>query len=265
MQTEIHKGYVETSEGQIHYRMLGKPSSQLPIVFLHQTSSSSVMYEALMRELQNDFSTLAFDTPGFGNSFFPSGKPTVPYYARIIQEALKALEVKQCFLFGHHTGAAIAVEMAITSPTLVRQLALSGPSCLTPEERTARIEKIRPLKIDKDGNHLLFAWKRAKGKDDRWPLWLVHREAVLNLVAGERYHEGYLAVYENDLQSKLPKVQCETLVLAGELDMNRAAAEAAVRTLRQGVLQHIPNGDPYMCDLQAPPISEILQTFFRRG
>ena len=50
----IKKAYADTSGGQCHYRYQSGISD--PIVFLHQTPSSSQMFEAIMQRLQ-DYST----------------------------------------------------------------------------------------------------------------------------------------------------------------------------------------------------------------
>ena len=62
----IKKAYADTSGGQCHYRYQSGASD--PIVFLHQTPSSSQMFEAIMRRLQ-DYSTYAIDTPGLDKAF----------------------------------------------------------------------------------------------------------------------------------------------------------------------------------------------------
>jgi len=59
----IRKAYADTSGGQCHYRYQNGTGD--PVVFLHQTPSSSQMFEAIMVRLQ-DHSTYAIDSPGFG-------------------------------------------------------------------------------------------------------------------------------------------------------------------------------------------------------
>ncbi|MBK8783748.1 MAG: hypothetical protein IPO22_18520 [Anaerolineales bacterium] len=66
----IRKGYVDTPNGQVHFRQLKKVDG-VPLVLLHQTASSGMMFEPLMTLLSDSFHTLALDTPGFGASFLP--------------------------------------------------------------------------------------------------------------------------------------------------------------------------------------------------
>ena len=128
------RGYVDTCDGQIHYRYRGG-SIETPIVFFHQTASSSQSYGKLMGLLEGKFPMFAMDTPGFGQSFFPPKAPTTTYYASILLEALSNLGIDSFHAFGHHTGAAIAVEMAAMVPGRVKTLMMDGPVWLSQYER----------------------------------------------------------------------------------------------------------------------------------
>ena len=48
--TFVTKCYIKSKNGQIHLRMSPIPEGTIPLVMLHQTASSSVMYEALMEK-----------------------------------------------------------------------------------------------------------------------------------------------------------------------------------------------------------------------
>lgn len=47
----VRKAYLDMSEGQLHYRFIDGPG-EIPVVFFHQTASSSAMFEQLMVRLQ---------------------------------------------------------------------------------------------------------------------------------------------------------------------------------------------------------------------
>ena len=106
----IVKGYVQTDLGQIHYRK--KEGEGLPIVCFHQTASSSAMFEAFMAEFAGSNPIIALDTPGFGGSYDPIDEPTMDQYADQMVDAMRGLGIDKAHLFGHHTGASIAVEIA---------------------------------------------------------------------------------------------------------------------------------------------------------
>ena len=73
------RGYADTSLGQIHYVEAGEGP---PIVLLHQTASSSVMYARAMPLLAANYRAIAIDTPGFGMSDPPSSsQDIIEHYA----------------------------------------------------------------------------------------------------------------------------------------------------------------------------------------
>ena len=93
----IEKAYTETSIGQCHYRH--QSGQGIPIVFLHQTPSSSLMYEKLMSLLPQN-TCVAIDTPGFGMSDDISGNPSIEDYGNCIVEALESLDlINELFSF----------------------------------------------------------------------------------------------------------------------------------------------------------------------
>ena len=129
----IHKGYVDTPEGQVHYRQL-KNVDGTPLVLFHQTASSGMMFEQVMTLLADDFRIIALDTPGFGASFSPPDLFTVQYLSDSLHTALTSLGVESCYTFGHHTGAAIAVQMAYDHPRFIKRAVLSGPPLLSVDQ-----------------------------------------------------------------------------------------------------------------------------------
>ncbi|TQF00618.1 MAG: alpha/beta hydrolase [Spiribacter salinus] len=78
----IRSGYVDTDEGQVHYRCLRGDGP--PLVFLHHTANSSTMWEAVIKRSAGSYDMVALDIPGTGGSYDPEGMPSI----------------------GHHTGSA---------------------------------------------------------------------------------------------------------------------------------------------------------------
>lgn len=258
----IERGYVRTRAGQVHFRSAGeRRPGRLPLVLLHQTASSSAMYERLMAELAGELWLFAPDTPGFGGTEALPERGSIPRYAEVLLEALDRAEIGECFLFGHHSGASIAVQIAHDHPSRVARLVLSGPPLLTRAELEAIVPTVCPVSLDKEGGHLLAVWRRIRAKDPTAPLPLSHREAVLNLTAGVRYPEAYEAVFAHDLGSQLRALTCPTLVVVGEEDTIRGSAEPAARLLRDGRLVVFPRGGTYVCDREPAMVAGALRAF----
>lgn len=262
---KIRKGYVDTAHGQVHYRMTGEDVMGLPIVMLHQTASSSEMFESLMLELGHEFMIFAPDTPGFGGSYRPHERGTIPLYAKALLEALAVRRIETCLLFGHHTGATIAVEMLHQKPSIATKLALSGPCLLTPEGARDLSQKTPHMELRPDGAHLLQVWERILAKDPEAPLALREREAVLTLVAGTRWTEGYHAVFNHavEFDRALRAIDVPTLVFAGDKDTVFHLLEPSYRALKQGQKAVIPGQTTYSCDRAPKQVAELLRDFFQ--
>lgn len=255
----IYKRYIPTEFGQIHLRIAGQLHKP-PLVLLHQTASSSVMFERVMAHLANEFWLIAPDTPGFGESFKPTETPSVKLYADSIRQALTELGITKCHLLGHHTGASIAVQMAYEQPTLIDKLCLIGPPLMT-KEQIAYFEKTL-VPFGHDAEYVEAIWQRTAGKSATVAPSLLYREAVLTLQAGEGLRDAYFAVFEQDFASQAAQISCPTLVLAGEDDSLRASVEPTMALLQNGCQRIIPHAGTYICDEQPAVLAEILREFF---
>ncbi|MBN96067.1 MAG: hypothetical protein CL928_18660 [Deltaproteobacteria bacterium] len=254
--------YVDTPDGQLHLRMAGLRTKAPPVVLLHQTASHSVMFEGVMEFLGSRYWCVAPDTPGYGNTPHPRGTGSIALYARVLRAALDALGIQRCWLFGHHTGASIAVQMATDDPTFAVRLALSGPPCLNREQIETLIPKAAPKRLEEDGSHFMAVWNRIRAKAPTADVALLHREAVSNLQVGPRYLEAYRAVFAQDFEGQLADLDVETLVMAGPDDTLRDSLEPAHEALQQGYLLELPRGGTYVCDTHPELIAGALSDFF---
>jgi pimeloyl-ACP methyl ester carboxylesterase len=214
----VRRAYVDIGNPsrQIHYRSLGTGE---PLVLLHQTPTSGAEYGRLMPPLAARFRVIAIDTPGYGMSDHLPSDATIEGYAASILAALDRLGIRQFSLFGHHTGAVIAVEMAARAPTRLTALALSGLPAWTAEERREREERTPKVAYRDDGEEAakrFRAYKRfvAPGA----PPSAFYAAFAAAISTGERLHDGHTAVSRYDLLSAFPKVKTRALLLSGERD-----------------------------------------------
>ncbi len=256
----IRNGYADTLHGQIHYRQL-RQVDQPVLILLHQTASSGQMFERLMTLLARDFHTIAPDTPGFGNSFLPPEGFTIEFLASSLYAALKALGFTSCYIFGHHTGAAIAVQMAYTQPEFVQKVVLSGPPLLNEAQKDRLKASLKPIELVEDGAHLTAVWHRIRQRDPSLPLEIVHREVLLTQMARRVAQRAYQAVFEQPIGQQLSALQQPTLIISGEYDTLRDSAEPAYSLLENGQICMIPGAGPYLCDQNASEVAQILRTF----
>ena len=86
--TTIRKGYVDCSEGQIHYREAGSLKIQQSVSSIRQLALALCLRKVLAI-LGADYHCYALDTPGFGQSFQPAAIPDLQYPARLLLEPLR--------------------------------------------------------------------------------------------------------------------------------------------------------------------------------
>ncbi len=262
--TPIHKGYVDLEFGQIHYRSVLTAQKPL-LLFFHQSPSSSVMYIELMMRLRTDFDVLALDTPGFGGSDAMPGAMTIAALTQTLKAAKDAVDERPCFVFGHHTGAALAVQMAADYPDIVQALALSGPPLLSQSQRENLVSRASLFPFKEDGSHLLPMWRRVREKDQQADLQLTQREVILAFLAEDAYPASYKAVVDQDLSGLLGKIICPTLVFAGDEDPLYGSVTPTLSCLKNGERAEISAGcKTFICDRQANEVSALLQDFFKK-
>lgn len=211
--------YVDTSNGQIHYRH--KHGDGLPLICLHQTASSSAMFVKVMESYKGDNEFYAFDTPGFGGSFNPTGQPEMQQYGRYILEALNELGIDNFHLFGHHTGVSIGVEIALLAEEKVDSFSMIGPVILTEEERKlfATIYP-KPFEPKSDGSHLKEMWDYVAALGGGNPsLGLHHREFVDTARAWEGHIKIYSKIWDQDFSALFTQVKCPMLIMCSENDI----------------------------------------------
>lgn len=261
----VRRAYADVDGLQLHYRFCGEPECPT-LLLLHQTPSSSAMYESLMTQLAGEFFVLAPDTPGFGNSDPLPGVFTIAGVAQLMEGLLRTLDRQGSFVFGHHTGAAIAVQLAFDVPARVVAMALSGPTLLTEEQKRSLPDAASPFPLDPQGKHLQAMWQRLRTKDSKADLALSQRELFSAFASGDAYQASYRAVCAQDFAVQLESINCPALVFAGDADPLRAAVAPTIEKLAQGrVLDLPPGAGTYICEQQVDLLAAELNTFFRPG
>lgn len=215
----MQRGYADVPFGQLHYRDAGQGE---PILFLHKTPSSSIQFERCAPFLvEAGYRVLALDTPGFGLSDHHPAQPTMQQYGLAVHQFLDALGIDKLHLFGHHTGATIALEAASQNQARFTTLGFGGILAVeTDEER----EALKPYlgtylwQPDWRGEFLkryptkpLNDWLT---KDDPEQYWL---EATAYLEAGPLFWWSYEGVRNHRPYDLLPKLTMPVLFLNQEL------------------------------------------------
>ncbi len=260
----IRKAYVETRCGQLHFRyvrVVGRAELE-PLILLHRTPTGSVSFEPLMRELDDWRNLYAFDTPGFGGSFDPSGMPTLEQYLDWFTEAIDALAIDGFHLFGHHTGMHFALALALRWPARVRSLALGGVLCLDAAERAAFFERLGAApEARPDGAHLGELWRRMQPYFPQRDPGLLNTEMIGALRAGRARDQVFAAIAAQDVPAGLAAVRCPLLALSASDDPLRPLLERVPAFQPAARIEMLGASGVAAPERDAPQLAAILRDF----
>ena len=231
----VRRDYVSTSVGQLLVRKAG-PDGGRPVVLLHASPASSRGLEPLLLELGSDRPAFTFDNPGNGDSAPLPGTPEIWDLAKVIGEAIDGLGLKDYDLYGTHTGALIAMEVAIANKEAVRHLILDGVTMFSEAETQDYLTNyVQPMQIRWDGTQLLWAWNFLRDGSLWWPWYnrtaagtragvgvaspeVLHRNFVEFIKGGTTYHLNYRAAFAYPTRERLPLLEVPVLLCASESD-----------------------------------------------
>jgi branched-chain amino acid transport system permease protein len=122
----------------------------LPILLLHGNFGTSRWWLPLLRMLPTEIRAFAPDMRGSGKSEKPQNGYTIESQALDLASLVEALDLSEFALVAHGSGAAVAIEYALTNDVRLQSLVLVDPAPLDgvytpPEAQTARGDAQQPL------------------------------------------------------------------------------------------------------------------------
>lgn len=259
----VLRGFATVAGGQVHYRHAG-PADGAPLVMIHQSPGSSKQLEGAMAELAAlGRRTIAPDTAGNGDSTpLAMETPAIADLAERAVEALDQLAPGKFDLYGSHTGASLAMEIAIAHPDRVRSLVIDGMGLYDASLQTEVLERYaREIRPDAEATHLMKVWHFCRDQFLFWPYYNrtaagrlpnglpsddeLHDFVVEVLKSVRSYHLSYRAAFRHPKRDRLPLITVPTLVVCSPSDMLYEYFEpvaALVPGARKAEL--LPWGDP---------------------
>jgi pimeloyl-ACP methyl ester carboxylesterase len=252
----MKRAYADTPLGQLHYAETGSGPA---LLLLHQTPRSYDEFRELQPLVARRHRVIAMDMLGFGLSAVLPRPQTIGQYAAGAFALLDALGIPEASVLGHHTGAAVAVEMAAARPERVNALVLSAPPWKPHDSGVDDVE------TDADGNHLMQLWQL------RQPYYPVDRPDLLDrfirdaLAPGVDPAEGHRACARYRMEDRVGSITARVLLVAAAADpfslpnvailRDRLTAAATVESAT------IEGGTIPLMEQAAEEVAELVDTF----
>ncbi|HEX7872741.1 MAG TPA: alpha/beta fold hydrolase [Sphingobium sp.] len=259
---DIKRGFVDLPHGQVHYRTAGPAAgSNVPLLALHASPGSSRQLVNLVRGMGESRTVFAPDTPGNGDSVpLSDAEPTIADLAAAALRFMDAAGIESTAVYGSHTGAAIATELAILAPDRISHVIIDGISWLTPEELEEMLAHYaHPFTPDLDGSYLIrlfqfcrdqylfFPWynrtnagRREGGLGSAQDL---HAWVTEVMKASETYHRNYHAAFKYDARLRLRLLGMPVLAVAASNDPLLAITQELIGTVPDGRFAVLPRFD----------------------
>ncbi|MEC3947481.1 alpha/beta hydrolase [Sphingobium sp. HWE2-09] len=252
----VDRAFIRIAEGQVHLHAIEAPEADRPpVLLLHASPASSRFMVPLMQALADGHrSVIAPDTLGNGNSPAPVGEaPDIAYFADSMVRLADAMGIDRFDVYGSHTGARIACELAAAHPDRVRRTVFDGITEYDADVRQRILDNYAPTVVPDDyGQHLVWAFnfvrdqalyfpyfdRRAENRlpGDIPPAHILNDVVIDVLKALDTYHKPYLAAFRYPAFERMKAI-------AGPVLLLRAAKELAVLNIAiTTALDSLPDG-----------------------
>jgi pimeloyl-ACP methyl ester carboxylesterase len=228
----VTRRFVDLPHGTVHYAAAGEGDA---VLLLHQTPRSWDEYRDVLPLLGRRRRAIAMDTAGFGDSTpLPPGEDSIEAWAQVALGLLDALGIERADVAGHHTGAVVAVELAVRAPERVRSLVLSSLPYHSAEDRRRHLTGraiVDDVDRSPDGSHVLELWRGRAAFYPEGAVDLLDRYLVDALKAGSLAADGHRVVARYDVPAALERIRGPVLLIGATADPYAYSHLAQVRAV----------------------------------
>ena len=262
---ELRRAYVDGPHGQIHYRYVHPAESgKLPLLCLHPSPLSGVVYDNWLIEMGRDRYSLAPDTPGYGSSAAPPTPPEIADFATATIRFMDELGIERADVMGYHTGSLTSVELARSYPERIRKVVMISAPLFT-ETELAQYRKTLlgppPDLVDMLARAVESLRAQPRGMfqdvptDQRY--WEISIERMRQFSTNSW---GFRAAFNYDLTESLPEVEQPVLILNPEDDLWEQTPRAEPY-LQNGRIHDLPGWTHGAMDGHTTEMARVVREF----
>src|ERR1700730_16554717 len=212
--TPVESGYVPVNGLEMYYEIHGSdrpPVPLVPLVLLHgNLSTISTSFGKVLPRLASTRRIIAVEQQGHGHTADIDRPFSLEHWAHDTTARLRHLRIGQADFCGYSSGGAVALEIALRSPALVRKLVWAGGTSYRRDgiypELLAAGKVMKPE--DLDGSPFQQEYARIAPHPEQW-----HR-LVAKIADLDRAIEGWS-------REAIQSVKAPTLLIIGDSDIVR--------------------------------------------
>ena len=239
-----------------------------PLILVHGLGLNRHMWQWQRDALAANFTVIAYDLFGHGQSDKPTGPYTMEQMTNQICALMDHLGLERCALAGFSLGGLIVQAFALAHPQRVSALAiLNAAHGRTEQERASLLGRVQQVREQGPGSTVEAALQRWFSADfaARSPQVLAQVRDWVLANDPQVYPEVYKLLAQADigLEQAIAAISCPTLVMTGEEDYgNSPEMSQRIAALIAGARLEVLPGLRHMALAQDPAlVNEILVEF----
>ncbi len=251
--------YFKTKFLDLYYEKYGDKKQS--ILILPGWGDTRNTFRDIINYLKENYTVYIIDYPGFGNSSFPENSLMINDYAIIILDLLKYLEINNPIIIAHSFGGRVTALLLGKYKLRVKKIILMDVAGIKRRKSLSKWLKEKCYKILKNS---LFLVPNLKREEYRQKLLLYFGSSdYISLTSNMR--ETFQNIIKEDLREYYKKIDCETLLLWGELDYDTPLKDGYYlrKKINNSSLIVYQNAG-HFCYLNQPLITiEIIKEYFK--
>jgi 3-oxoadipate enol-lactonase len=230
------------------------------ILCLHDAGDNGASFKALEDALAPDHTPIAFDQPGHGRSAGLDSLGSISAMAAHARAFADALGLERPVLLGDGMGAATAIEAAATQPNWPRAIVLTGgaASRFDVAEEVELLQRITTGKARREFDSRGYAPTTPKEVYERAFAEWVKTDPRATL--GDRRAQA-----EWDASQRLSAISCPTLIVIGEHEANRPAAEELAEQVPQARIVQLSGAGRHGVIEQPAALAAVVNRFLQES